>query len=405
MTVFVIPITPRAWEESLLSKRFRILWAPRADAFPHNRLGTTTTETSINLFATVTNKYGRSCAEPVNEQLPQSKSGAKTDIPLSITSECLSPQLLVALSDKDGNVLDQKEFNFESTTTPGVEPLKAVTLIIVIVVLLIIILIGFYLKKKNKMNNSNLEGSTPDKNNVVIGMLLLITLIGLTSFGFINKTLTVKADDGIGINERPSASLVTNIDKDAYFIGDKITATGTATLGICANTITTFKLYVNINGGFNYLIAEKSSDMDETIYGSRLIQVPDTTGTHTARFTLQVDSGSIEQTKTFTVLPRPTVDTYVNGKKSDTIPVSGSAEISWQATNATIGCTCTLSPGTGPNSNVTSCGSSPANETRGGPITITDIRQRTTASVKCTSSDYAPPSTTTTKVIGGLDPL
>jgi len=379
-----------------------LLWAPRADAFPHNRLGTKVTETSINIFATITNKYGRSCAEPVNEQLPQSMNGAKTDIPLSIISECINPQLSVALSDKDGNILDKKEFSFESTTTPEVEPLKSVIFIIIIVILLIIILVAMYLKKnKNKSEGSNITGNT-----ITMGMLILALLFGMRG------TEKVIALDEFGGNERPSASLVTNIDKDTYNVGENMTATGTAVLGQCANAVDIFTLSVNIDGGFTYTIVDRNLD-EQVIYGSQLIRVPTTAGIHTVRFTLQVDGGSIEQTKTFRVIANPVPNLEVNRSTNPTaVNIDSDVDVRWSPEESKS-CSCTCYNESGSvircgDSGSTSCGSGVGSPQFSTPYPIPKLQQKTVFKVSClgyTSLDFPPPTTTTTTVLGEVTAL
>ncbi len=345
----------------------------------------------------MTNKFGRSCAEPVNETLPQTMTGAKTDIPLSIISECIDPKLLLALSDKDGNILDQKEFNVESTTTPETGTPSTLTAII-IVVLLIIILIAMYMKKNNnKIDDPDIKlKEKNESNNVIASVLFLVALVGLVSFGF-NKIELVKAEDGPG--ERPPVSLTTNIDKDAYHVGETIYAEATAQLGMCANTALVYEVKVNLDGGYNYTLADHNLD-EQIIYGRKSFPVPTTIGEHRVVFTVYVDGASLQKTQTFYVLPTPSVTTFVDGEKSITINKGASADITWVAANATIGCTCTLNPATG--SGVTSCGSSPANEIDSGRKVVTNITEPTTVTVNCSSSDYVPPTTTTTKVIGGL---
>ncbi len=79
--------------------------------------------------------------------------------------------------------------------------------------------------------------------------------------------------------------------------------------------------------------------------------------------------------------PAPTVNLLINGSKDQSVDYNGSAAVKWNATNATLGCTCNFSPPNG--DGITSCGSSASNATDFVGLTIYKLQEPTEFIVTC----------------------
>ncbi len=102
----------------------------------------------ITMKATITGENGRECIEPIEKVLVRDAKSPSSGIAFEIKATCMNPKVSASLIDNKENVLDQKEFNFKSSTTDGPTPISKKTIIIIIVVLLAILAVGFYMKKR-----------------------------------------------------------------------------------------------------------------------------------------------------------------------------------------------------------------------------------------------------------------
>jgi len=103
----------------------------------------------LTLEATIMNEKGNECAKPINQELKLNVGEYQTLIPFEINTNCMNPKVSATMKDKDGNVLDTKEFEFQSNpvNANGKMPMKSV--VIGAVALLAVVALGVYMKKKN----------------------------------------------------------------------------------------------------------------------------------------------------------------------------------------------------------------------------------------------------------------
>jgi hypothetical protein len=218
-------------EEAKLS----FFWTPAADGFPGSRGGNLTISAGLTLSATIENRRGANCSDPINQDLDKAKP--LVEIPVSITSDCIDPELLLSIKDVNGQVLDEKTFKVETTTKPQ-EPLNKMTLIIIISILILIVVVGLYLKK-NKNNSNSINGG----NSIPMGSLfLIITLVAMGSLMPIKKIDAVNflmlADDDQ--NEHLSVSL--DLNKTVFNPGEEMVVTANAVYNACTNTTSNIEI-------------------------------------------------------------------------------------------------------------------------------------------------------------------
>lgn len=130
-----------------------ILWSVLPSSF--KRGGSASgSSASVMLEATIKNEKGIKCTSVVRQELTRDPENPETLIPFNIRGNCLNPKVSATLTDKKGNVLDQKEFSFKSDTQ-NVKPAKP-SLVLILSLLVLLILIVFvssvYKKKKKSVN-------------------------------------------------------------------------------------------------------------------------------------------------------------------------------------------------------------------------------------------------------------
>ena len=430
-------------------------WSPSADSFPGSRLGRSSVLSGIMLSGEITNGHGKKCASLINQPTSINQS-TKTEIPISITSSCVDPQVSLTLKDKDGKILDQKTFSVETSTKEKTASMAVAIIIVLAIIILAIALIK--LKKKTP--------TIPTVMLFILFLLMGITILTPTNKIFANQLVLEYEEGTVGGGGGGSTPLVTaNINLDygtTYNPGASISVTSTAVYNSCSNAtrnllITGYisgreydsktLLNTNVAGGqtvysTQYFTAPTSAgyysivatinassianyyaydiEMNTTIIegatsfsilkagvlhyielsGGTVTTAMSTAGTvgelQTAvssfDFTIGGSEGATVYSGTvsipFIVNAPATVTAYVNSiRPSATISYGGMARITWTATNAINGCTCTASnPVTWSNQPAGqpyNCGSSSANVTDGGPFDITGVTSQTSFIVSC----------------------
>ena len=107
----------------------------------------------------ITNRFGRKCTAPITQELVLPKKEPVTEITATITTQCTSPKVTVAIKDVKGTVLDQKEFSFVGDTNELYQKKVLYGTIGALVLLLLIALVRLLLKRRkiSAENTSNIN--------------------------------------------------------------------------------------------------------------------------------------------------------------------------------------------------------------------------------------------------------
>ncbi len=124
-----------------------LIWTKFGDVFLRSK-SSTVSPAVISLATIITNSSGMSCAKEASQVLTKNPGEPVTKISVPVTSNCYNPHVSLTLTDGSGNVLDQKDFAFETTNLSDVKPIKASTSLILIIVLIILIIIWLFTKKR-----------------------------------------------------------------------------------------------------------------------------------------------------------------------------------------------------------------------------------------------------------------
>ncbi|MFH0852051.1 MAG: CARDB domain-containing protein [bacterium] len=102
----------------------------------------------------IKNENGRNCVDPISAESKTDKTSAKFN--LSITSECLNPQLAVSLKDASGKILDAWNFAITSKNPPQAKPgslkLDSSSAVLILVALCVLGLAAFFFFRKKSVN-------------------------------------------------------------------------------------------------------------------------------------------------------------------------------------------------------------------------------------------------------------
>lgn len=251
------------------------IWSPPADNFPGARLDMTEIGMS-KLKISITNKNDKSCGQVLEKDLNSNFKDPIINIPYSIEKDCSNPSVSAILTSKDGTILDQKNFNFESKSNFSKNNLLPIFIFIIIILVLSLLI---YLKKRKK-------------NNLSSGVVSLFFLLAFSIFIPTNfaKADTFAIGDPSGIF---SASLEVSLNKDEYQPGETISIGegGVISFSACANDTAEASVYINdpSTGGFTYLLG--SSSGNQTIIGGGTsaslktanIKAPTTPGKYTVK--------------------------------------------------------------------------------------------------------------------------
>jgi hypothetical protein len=111
----------------------------------------------ISLKANVTDEGGKACIDEVVEPLVRNLQNPITTIPFEVKSNCLNPKVSVVILDEAGNVLDQKDFAFKSTSENEEisKKVNSKSTIIIVLAVLVVVGVGIYMKRKRKNVISN----------------------------------------------------------------------------------------------------------------------------------------------------------------------------------------------------------------------------------------------------------
>lgn len=129
-----------------------IIWQASSGNFTRSGVKSSTIPV-VNLKAVITNKSGKECADPIKEVLKRDFRDPQTKISFDIQSKCTDPKVSTTLTDDQDNVLDQKEFTFQSASGHEAKPMTTKSIIIIAAALLAVLGLGIYMKKKS-LNNA-----------------------------------------------------------------------------------------------------------------------------------------------------------------------------------------------------------------------------------------------------------
>ncbi len=124
-------------------------WQARAGQYARSTSGAASLPT-VTFEATIKNDKGSECANPIKQELKWDVNESNTKIPFEISSKCMNPTVSATMKDKDGNILDQKEFEFKSNpmNDNGTKlPMKSI--VIGVVAIILVIALSMYMKRKN----------------------------------------------------------------------------------------------------------------------------------------------------------------------------------------------------------------------------------------------------------------
>lgn len=232
---------------------------------------------------------GKSCADTQTKDLTKQTS-INIDMPVSITSSCVDPKIIVTITDDKGTVLDQKEFSVKSTSAPQTQSNSSIFYIIILVALLFIIIFYIFMKKKKTPPSTPTEdGQNPPTNTIPMSVIFPFLLI-ITLFGFIPLTKVSADTVAVGVQ-----TAVVNIDRGSggtYSKGGPIVATGSLSTYDGNITATTNVGGLQIFPGI----------------GSGTIYAPTTGGTQYATFYLY----AYQRTDIITINPTYTPCIYVS---------------------------------------------------------------------------------------------
>jgi hypothetical protein len=106
----------------------------------------------VKLNINITNGDGKDCASTFNQDLVKKLNSPEAKVSIPITRTCLDSKVQATLTDKSGNVLDQKEFSFKTSGEHN-EIVKKASMknAIIALIVLVILAVIFILKRKKKV--------------------------------------------------------------------------------------------------------------------------------------------------------------------------------------------------------------------------------------------------------------
>lgn len=130
------------------SGELSVLWSASAGNFQRSGIKYAVTPKVI-LKATITNNKGNECVNPITQTLTKVKDVPETKIAFDVKTSCVNPKVSATITDTDGNILDQKEFTFMTTSIDTEsKPLSRNSVAFIILGLLVVAGLGIYMKKK-----------------------------------------------------------------------------------------------------------------------------------------------------------------------------------------------------------------------------------------------------------------
>ena len=208
-------------------------WTPSADSFPGSRFGA---PDGGKLFVTISikDKNNANCTTANGKKELDSKEKTPSfDFP--ITTDCLNPQISVAIQDAKGLILDQNDYKLISKSVSGnatIDPAQ---------------------KKENQKNSLLIYG---------ISFIVLLSIISFTVIFIKKKNINafillilvvsgLSVSSGVkGLTFTDSAGGVTftvSLNNSVYKPEEAIKATGTAWAATCSNALAYVGLDVEIN--------------------------------------------------------------------------------------------------------------------------------------------------------------
>lgn len=113
----------------------------------------------VTVQTSITNKNNRLCASE-DTQVVTKDVDPISKIYIPIKNTCENPNVVISISDSDGNVLDQKEFGFKTSKIDNIYSTKDTNnkqIYIIIALLLLVVAISILVNRKRKINNIKMQ--------------------------------------------------------------------------------------------------------------------------------------------------------------------------------------------------------------------------------------------------------
>jgi hypothetical protein len=202
-----------------------LFWTGPADAFMDSRGGASSVS-GMRASIGIRTINGGSCAADVTT--PLNPGGFEQNIPLSISSSCISPAVAVAISDSSGTVIASSTFSFISTTTP---PSHSAPILGVILSLVVVLGVGYGIFRMSHGRS--------------IGFFLIVISMPVTLLFFMPGQARADTIWLVAETYRPDMDLyipqtiyfTMNIDKSVYSPGETMYASGDVEGADCSNAL------------------------------------------------------------------------------------------------------------------------------------------------------------------------
>lgn len=228
-----------SYQEGDLAKA-SIFWSKSADGFVGSRFKPSESEKYF-VEISMLNERKKVCGE--NEKVELSKDKNISEFNFEIKRVCDNPVVKVSIMDKDGNILDSKDYKIgiSSDPTSGIKSRKTSLFygIIFIIILTLISWLVILMKKKD-------------------GVKVIILFFGLM-ISFLLTDNMAKADTFVGLYEvspqfgsyfhELDYTLTANTSKKDYYASESMSGTMTINQVSCLNSLTDYNMTISLKDG------------------------------------------------------------------------------------------------------------------------------------------------------------
>jgi|GEM_PF-1818797 len=257
-----------------------IFWSKSADGFVGSRFDSSELE---NYFVEVSmlNEKNKNCTDEFKNELDKSKIESRLNF--FIKRECVNPTVLVSIQDKDGNVLDSKEYRIGSSNYSNSSNQGSKSFIFYGVIFIIILtLIGWLFILSNKKNAKKI-------------VLFFISCSFASMLMIANK---VSADVFMGsykVSPQFSSNfheleytLTANPSKLNYYASEGMSGTMIINQLSCLNSLTDYNMIINLRDGHSSVATRGISTGNGVAYShSSWSNAPSVVGSYDAKFTFK----------------------------------------------------------------------------------------------------------------------
>lgn len=327
----------------------------------------------VSVTAQITGENGKSCTKLYSQKLVKDSS-LKNEIVLPITKSCFNPKVLLTMKDKSGNILDEKIFKMDTTSTKA----PSSNALYYIILILILIIFAFFVYIKSKKNNLSDTDNTSPK--VPISIIFLFVVMAAFSLLVPSKSAnaqTFSFPAGSTAYSVPCSAYATaELDSTSYYTSSTISASGTISENTCGS-------YVGMTGSNSANALGNSIIAPGNYYssaGSSTYYTNSWGGTGSISFTAYANgySGSTSIGYSVSVASVPADPTVTVSATKTSIGETESTTVSWSSVNATS-CSCSRS------SNGASCGSGAGQNITGSTYLGSEIKPSETFTVTCSN--------------------